>query len=71
MGYSKPNQRVEYLLAPYMISEDLSVENKQELKALESFKRLPIIWSRKKKGGYLPVLGAFGSVTYTAFLTLR
>ena len=66
-GYSE-NQinEVEYLLAPYVISEELSVENKQELKALESFKKASDYMIKKEKGSYLPVLGAFGGVTYAS-----
>lgn len=66
-GYSENQiKEVEYLLAPYVISEDLSVENKQELKALESFKKASDYMIKKEKWSYLPVLGAFGGVTYTS-----
>lgn len=66
-GYSENQiKEVEYLLAPYMISEELSVGDKQELKALESFKKASDYMVRKEKGSYLPVLGAFGGVTYTS-----
>ena len=57
---------MEYLLVPYVISEDLSVENKQELKALESFKKASDYMIKKEKGSYLPVFGAFGGVTYAS-----
>lgn len=66
-GYSENQiKEVEYLLTPYMISEELSVGDKQELKALESFKKASDYMVRKEKGSYLPVLGAFGGVTYTS-----
>src|SRR5690606_30959071 len=66
-GYSENQiKEVEYLLVPYVISEDLSVENKQELKALESFKKASDYMVKKEKGSYLPVLGAFGGVTFAS-----
>ncbi len=66
-GYSENQiKEVEYLLAPYVISEDLSVENKQELKALESFKKASDYMIKKEKGSCLPVLGAFGASETTA-----
>lgn len=66
-GYSE-NQinQVEYMLIPYVISEGLSVEDKKELKALESFKKASDYVVKKEKGSYLPILGAFGGITYTS-----
>ncbi|QNL49845.1 TolC family protein [Olivibacter sp. SDN3] len=66
-GYSE-NQigDVRYLLKPYIIQDDLSVENKQELRALESFKKASDYMIKKEKGSYLPVLGAFGGLAYTS-----
>lgn len=66
-GYSENQiKQVEYLLAPYIISEQLSVENKKELKALEAFKTASDYIVKKEKGSYLPTLGAFGGVSYTS-----
>lgn len=66
-GYSKEEvDQVLYELKPYHLHDDLSIENKQELKALESFKNASDYLIKKEKGTYLPVLGAFGSVNYTS-----
>lgn len=66
-GYSDHQiKEVDYLLHPYIISEELSVENKQELKALASFKNASDYMIKKEKGSYLPVIGAFGGLTYTS-----
>lgn len=58
--------QVNYLLTPYSIPENLSTENKQELKALASYKKASAYAIKKEKGSYLPVLGAFGGVSYTS-----
>jgi hypothetical protein len=45
---------VHYNLAPYIITDDkLSSENKQEIKALESFKLANEYLLRKKRGTFL------------------
>lgn len=57
---------VDYLLAPYRIEEDLLVDEKQELKALAAFKKASDYMIKKEKGNYLPVVGAFGGLSYTS-----
>jgi len=57
---------VDYLLAPYSIEEDLLVNEKQELKALAAFKKASDYLVKKEKGRYLPVVGAFGGLSYTS-----
>jgi hypothetical protein len=48
---------VHYNLAPYIITDDkLSSENKQEIKALESFKLANEYLLKKEKGTFLPTL---------------
>jgi outer membrane protein TolC len=55
---------VQYNLVPYLITTaQLSTENKQEIKALESFKLAYEYLLKKEKGTYLPTIGAFGGVT--------
>lgn len=58
---------VKHDLVTYIItSTKLSPENKQEIKALESFKLANEYMLKKEKGTYLPTLGAFGGVTYSS-----
>lgn len=58
---------VKHDLVPYIITaEKLSPENKQEIKALESFKLANEYMLKKEKGTYLPTLGAFGGMTYSS-----
>lgn len=58
---------VKHDLVPYILTSDkLTPENKQEIKALESFKIANEYLLKKEKGTYLPTLGAFGGVTYSS-----
>jgi len=58
---------VKHDLVPYMLTTDkLSPKNKQEIKALESFKLANEFMLKKEKGTYLPTLGAFGGMTYSS-----
>ncbi|HRB72865.1 TolC family protein [Flavobacterium sp. WV_118_3] len=66
-GYSNEEiKNVQYQLAPYLISQNLTADNKQEIKALESFKSAYEYALKKEKGTFLPTLGAFGGVTYSS-----
>lgn len=66
-GYSNEEiKNVQYQLIPYLINQNLSTENKQEIKALESFKSAYEYALKKEKGTYLPTLGAFGGLTYSS-----
>lgn len=67
-GYSDTEiDNVQYDLFPYYISEEkLSSENKQEIKALESFKLAYEYLLKKERGTFLPTLGAFGGVTHSS-----
>lgn len=67
-GYSDSEiNNVQYALIPYLIAEEnLSTENKQEIKALESFKLANEYLLKKEKGSFLPTLGAFGGVTHSS-----
>lgn len=49
-----------------LILEDLDTENRNELKALESFKKASEYGVKKEKGSFLPTLGAFGGYSYTS-----
>jgi outer membrane protein TolC len=58
---------VKHDLVSYRLTSDkLSSENKQEIKALQSFKLANEYLLKKEKGTYLPTLGAFGGVTYSS-----
>ncbi|MCI4442174.1 MAG: TolC family protein [Lentimicrobium sp.] len=72
-GYNNTEiDQVNYLLVPYIITDqNLSTENKQEIKALESFKSAYEFLLKKEKGTYLPTLGAFGGVTYSSLFDAR
>ncbi|MFH6937182.1 TolC family protein [Flavobacterium sp. FlaQc-30] len=67
-GYSITEiENVHYDLNPYLITDEkLSTQNKQEIKALESFKSAYEYLLKKEKGTYLPTLGAFGGVSYSS-----
>lgn len=67
-GYSNAEiDNVTYDLTPYLIElKKLNTENKQEIKALRSFKLAYDYLLKKEKGTYLPTLGAFGGVTYSS-----
>jgi len=67
-GYSVAEiDAVHYNLVPYLIASDkLSSENKQEIKALESFKMANEFLLKKEKGTFLPTLGAFGGVSHSS-----
>ncbi len=66
-GYSSEEiKNVQYQMVPYLIRQNLTTDNKQEIKALESFKSAYQYALKKEKGTYLPTLGAFGGVTYSS-----
>ena len=72
-GYSASQTNlVTYELEPYLIiNNQLNTENKQEIKALESFKTAYEFLLKKEKGTYLPTVGAFGGVTYSSLFDAR
>nr|WP_315175708.1 TolC family protein [uncultured Flavobacterium sp.] len=72
-GYSIAEiDQVVYNLEPYLLSnEKLTTENKQEIKALESFKTAYEFLLKKEKGTYLPTLAAFGGVAYSSLFDAR
>jgi len=58
--------QVKHSVEPIVIFEELSSENKNEIKALQSFQKASEYALKKEKGGLLPVLGAFGGYSYTS-----
>lgn len=57
---------MNHLVEPIVIFEELSSENKNEIKALESFQKASNFAVKKEKGSLLPTLGAFGGYSYTS-----
>ncbi|UPQ77971.1 TolC family protein [Flavobacterium azooxidireducens] len=49
-----------------VILEDLSNENRKEIKALEAYHQATEFVIKKEKGSLLPTLGAFGGYSYTS-----
>jgi outer membrane protein TolC len=72
-GYSKTEiDNVQYDIIPYIIIDnDLKTDNKQEIKALESFKLASEYLLKKEKGTYLPNVGAFGGIVYSSIFDLN
>lgn len=57
---------IMYDLDPILVSSGLTVETKQELEALESYKRAGEYMLKKEKGTFLPQAAAFAGVSYTS-----
>lgn len=53
-------------VTPIIILDELGTNNRNEIKALESFKTASEYAVKKEKGSLLPTLGAFGSYSYTS-----
>jgi outer membrane protein TolC len=72
-GYSTPEiDQVTYDLTPFLITDtNLNIDNKEEIKALESFKNAYKFLLKKEKGSYLPTLGAFGGVAYSSLFDAK
>lgn len=72
-GYSETEiNAVQYEITPYLLPEtDLKTDNKQEIKALESFKSASEYLLKKEKGTYLPTVGAFGGVVYSSVFDIK
>ncbi|MGL5113087.1 MAG: TolC family protein [Flavobacterium sp.] len=72
-GYNTTDiNQVVYSLSPFVITDpNLNIENKEELKALESFKTAYQFLLKKEKGTYLPTLGAFGGVAYSSLFDAK
>lgn len=72
-GYTAPEiEKIIYTLSPFIITDsNLSIENKEELKALESFKNAYKYVLKKEKGTYLPNIAAFGGMAYSSLFDAR
>src|SRR5690606_810502 len=56
---------------PILITVELSATEKNEIKALEHFKKASEYNIKKEKGSFLPTLGAFGGYGYTSLFDAR
>ncbi len=67
-GYSDAEiNEVANTFKPFVISENgISVENKAEIKALQSFVKAQEFLLKKEKGTYLPQIALLGGVRYTS-----
>lgn len=72
-GYTSSEiDQVVYTLSPFIITDpNLNIENKEEIKALESFKTAYQFLLKKEKGTYLPTLGAFGGIAYSSLFDAK
>lgn len=59
-------EAITYELDPILLPVDLNVDNKQELEALEAYKKASEYLLKKEKGTYLPTAGAFAGVSYSS-----
>lgn len=60
-----------YQLEPIIIESGLSMDNKNEIKALEAFKTAGEFAVKKEKGSLLPSVGAFASYKYISVFDLH
>src|SRR5690606_38455269 len=51
---------------PIMVIDDLSIDDKNEVKALQAFQKAADYNIKKEKGSLLPTVGAFGGYSYTS-----
>lgn len=60
-------QKTNHELTPlFLFDEQLSVENKHELKALHAFEKAQTYVLKKEKGSFLPQIAAYGGYNYTS-----
>lgn len=57
---------IQHQVTPIVILSTLDTENRNEIKALESFQKASEYAIKKEKGAYLPTLGAFAGYSYSS-----
>lgn len=57
--------QTSYVVEPIVIFEELSSENRNEIKALEAYQQATQYAVKKEKGSLLPTVGAFGGYSYS------
>jgi len=62
------SKQIAYELDPILLPKSMSVDDKQELQALESYHNATKYLLRKEQFGFLPQIIAFGGVNYSGFL---
>ena len=66
-GLSKEEiEEISYELKPIVLPEGLNVDNKQELQALQSYKKASEGVLKKERGAFLPQVLAFGGLSYSS-----
>ena len=66
-GLSKEEiEEISYELKPIVLPEGLNVDNKQELQALQSYKKASEWVLKKERGAFLPQVLAFGGLSYSS-----
>src|SRR5690606_30891256 len=58
--------QLQHSVDPIIISDDLSIENKKEIKALQFFQEASTYALKKERGTLLPTLGAFAGYSYSS-----
>lgn len=58
-------EAISYELEPIVLPEDLTVEDKQELAALDAYQKAAGYALKRERGTYLPQAAAFGGLSYT------
>lgn len=66
---AKAIKSILYDLNPIVLKEGLTVENKQELEALASYKAAKEYVVKKEKGSFWPQVAAFGGVSYSSLFS--
>src|SRR5690554_3696825 len=64
-------EAVSYELDPFLLANDLTVDNKQELEALAAYKKAGEYMLKKEKGSFLPQAAAFAGLSYTSLFNGR
>lgn len=59
-------EAISYDLDPFLLANDLTVDNKQELEALAAYKKAGEYMLKKEKGSFLPQAAAFAGLSYTS-----
>lgn len=62
---------ISYELSPFVLQDNLNVDNKQELEALKAYKNAADYLIKKEKGTYLPGVVAFAGASYTSLFDVN
>lgn len=62
-------KKLTYDLDPIVLPEDLTIEDKQEIAALEAYKSAGEFMLQKEKGSFLPQVAAFAGLSFTGIFS--